>query len=180
MDMSHVPIYLLQGHAGGHYATGDLLENLAFTKWPNNEGNFAYGNSERITVEQLHGTLQTILLANLQPADRKIAQLKVKRYKSIHGQEFTSPLPKSSKPSFPGMRWIAFFLIATLALQVFAHDHQKKWLQPIGFASLFVGIIWACKTESAISPSNPSTSPATPSKTSISFLDSAFAPYKNN
>lgn len=170
--------FLLQGHAGGHYATGDLLKIWHLQNGQTIEGNFAYGNSERITVEQLHGNLQTIPLANLQTADRKIALIKLNRYNSIHGQEFTETLPKTSKPSFPGMHWIAFFLIATLALQVFSGDHQKKWLQPIGFASLFVGIIWACKTENTISPSNPSTTITTPTKTSISFLDSAFAPYK--
>lgn len=171
------PLFV-QGHAGGHYAKGDLLKIWHLQNGKYIEGNFAYGNSESITVELLHGDMQTILLADLQTDDRKIAEIKLNRYKSINGQEFTEPLPKSSKPSFPEIRWIAFYLIAILALQVYADKNQKKWLQAIGVACLFVGVIWACKTESTISPSNPSTSTNTSTKTSISFLDSAFAPYK--
>jgi hypothetical protein len=171
------PLFV-QGHAGGHYAKGDLLKIWHLQNGKYIEGNFAYGNSESITVELLHGDMQTILLADLQTDDRKIAEIKLNRYKSINGQEFTEPLPKSSKPSFPEIRWIAFYLIAILALHVYADKNQKKWRQAIGVACLFVGVIWACKTESTISPSNPSTSTNTSTKTSISFLDSAFAPYK--
>jgi hypothetical protein len=142
------------------------------------EGNFAYGNSESITIEQLHGKLQTILLTDLQSNDRKIAESKINRYENIHGFRVISQPSKPSKPSFPWMRWISVYLMALVVLQGYAINKQKKWLQPISLACLFVGVIWACKTETSISPSNSTISTPIATKTSISFLDSAFAPYK--
>lgn len=170
--------FLVQGHAGGHYSSGDLLKIWHLQNGQKVEGNFAYGNSESMTVEQLHGKLQTILLADLQSKDRKIAQIKINRYETIHGFGLNSQPSKPSKPSFPWMRWISVYLMALVILQGYAIHKQKKWLQPISLVCLCVGLIWACKTETAVNPSNTTTSSPIATKTSISFLDSAFAPYK--
>lgn len=168
----------MQGHAGGHYSSGDLLKIWHLQNGQKVEGNFTYGNSESMTVEQLHGKLQTILLADLQSKDRKIAQIKINRYETIHGFGLNSQPGKPSKPSFPWMRWISVYLMALVVLQGYAIHKQKKWLQPINLACLCMVLIWACKTETAVSPSNTTTSSPIATKTSISFLDSAFAPYK--
>jgi hypothetical protein len=168
----------MQGHAGGHYSTGDLLKIWHLQNGQKIEGNFAYGNSESITLEQLHGKLQTILLTDLQSNDRKIAQIKINRYETIHGFMLNSQPTKPSLPSFPWIRWISVYLLALVVLQWYAINKQIKWLQPIGVACLCVGVIWACKTETSVSPSNTTTSTPIATKTSISFLDSAFAPYK--
>jgi hypothetical protein len=170
--------FLVQGHAGGHYSSGDLMKIWHLQNGQHIEGNFAYGNSESITIEQLHGKLQTIFLTDLQSNDRKIAEIKINRYENIHGFGVISQPSKPSKPSFPWMRWISVYLMALVVLQGYAINKQKKWLQPISLACLFVGVFWACKTETSISPSNTTTSTPIATKTSISFLDSAFAPYK--
>jgi hypothetical protein len=171
------PLFV-QGHAGGHYAKGDLLKIWHLQNGQYIEGNFAYGNFENIIVEQMHGKLCSIPLENLKTADRKIALIKIRRYETIHGMEWNSPKHNKTVPSFPRMDWILVYLIMMVVLQVYTLKNSKKWLHGIGVACLFVGVIWACKTESTISPSNPSTSTNTSTKTSISFLDSAFAPYK--
>jgi len=168
----------VQGHVGGHYAKGDLMKIWQLQNGQHIEGNFAYGNSESITIEHLHGKLQTILLTDLQSNDRKIAEIKINRYENIHGFGVISQPSKPSKPSFPWMRWISVYLMTLIVLQGYAINKQKKWLQPISLACLFVGVIWACKTETSVSPSNSTISTPIATKTSISFLDSAFAPYK--
>ncbi len=81
------PLFV-QGHAGGHYAKGDLLKIWHLQNGQYIEGNFAYGNFKNIIVEQIHGKLCSIPLENLKTADRKIALIKIRRYETIHGMEF--------------------------------------------------------------------------------------------
>jgi len=169
--------FLVQAHVGGHYSQGDLMKIWHLQNGQHIEGNFAYGNAESIHLEQLHGKILTIPIHSLQKADQKIARMKIAKYESLH--EFNVPfqLPISSKPNIPWLPWISILFISILGLHSLVPKKHLTWSSPIFMTALFISLIWACKTETTISPSSP-TSPIVPTKTSISFLDSAFNPYK--
>ena len=117
--------FLVQGHAGGHYSSGDLLKIWHLQNGQKVEGNFAYGNSETMTVEQLHGKLQTILLADLQSKDRKIAQIKINRYETINGFGLNSQPGNPPKPSFWAILWVVW---TNLGFEKILFEGEKLFL----------------------------------------------------
>lgn len=167
--------FALHGHAGGHYATGDLMKVWHLTNGQTIQGNFSYGDDQAIILEKSRGEKLRIPLQMLERNDQKIAKIKVARYQKIHENEvpFSLEVPKKNPYILP--QWIALFLLGLGCLKLYRKSQKRIIAIPTGIAYVCL-LVWACKTETAFTPSVPSVS--TPAKTNISFLDSAFNPYK--
>ena len=167
--------FSLHGHAGGHVSTGDLMKVWHLTNGQTIQGNFSYGDDQAIILEKSRGEKLRIPLQMLERNDQKIAKIKVARYQKIHENEvpFSLEVPKKNPYVLP--QWIALFLLGLGCLKLYRKSQKRIIAIPTGIAYVCL-LVWACKTETAITPSVPSIS--TPAKTNISFLDSAFNPYK--
>jgi len=167
---------MLRGHAGGHYASGDLMKIWHLTNGQTIQGNFSFGDNQQLILEKSQGEKVRISLDMLQQNDRKIAQFKIDRYQQIHLDEipYSPEVPSKNPYTFP--QWMALFCLGLLMVYIMRKGVNQVILVPAGMAYFFL-LIWACKSETAITPvASPSVT--TPSKTNISFLDSAFNPYK--
>ena len=162
----------MQAHEGGHYTQGDFLKVWHLKNGQTVEGNFTFGSETEIILEQLHGQKITIPLTDLAHNDRRIAEIKLARYQKIH------PLSVSPSPLSFLFLWGGIVLLGILLSYLFTRIKTIRIKAPAGLAYLIL-IAWACKTETAIAPVSPTSSTTIP-KTSTSFLDSAFAPYKNS
>ena len=171
-------------HPGGHYHKNDgtifntwLLKNGLQIK-----GNFSMGKDGYIVVEQEEGRLFKIPLDELCDQDRKLADFKIKKYKALNDQfSVTGTSVDNITYSQEKLRFL-FILLSAISLLVLVlylfQLHRtnilasKKWAMSFAGLVLMSCFIYSCaKTSSLISVTS------TIAKTSLSFLDSAFAPY---
>lgn len=168
------PIFL-RGHAGGHHAAGDLIKVWHLTNGQTIQGNFSFGDGNQIILEKIQGHKVAIPLNMLQQNDRKIAKIKIARYQQIHENETPFSPEIQSKNPYALPQWITLMLMGLLMVYIIRNATNRFILIPAGVTYICL-IIWACKTDTAITPSNPGI--ISPTKTNTSFLDSAFSPYK--
>lgn len=169
---------ILAGHEGGHYHSGDLFKVWKLKNGKTIEGNFNRGNENELILEQKDGKVFKLPLSILQKNDLKIAKIKIQKYLQIHSNSLEYTHPKISQPISIDL----FMVVGCLFIFILIFTNYKK--QYISYNMVYglfliVLIIYACKTDPGLSQiSSSSSSVITPPKTSISYLDSAFYPYK--
>ena len=186
----------LHAHEGGHFSQAEVLKVWHLKNGETVSGNFLYSSTKEIILEQNGGNLVKVPTAILAKNDLKLALFKIKKYSQIH-QNYTQRNSISNQiPFFKmfNMVSLGYFLMTALILLLVSKRLKNQVyflpLQRVTLYSFCLGIfILACKTSSDVMPagtSNTNTggSTMTPSisitKTSTSFIDSAFAPYKSS
>ena len=185
----------LHAHEGGHFSKGDFFKVWHFKNGQNVSGNFLYSTKSEIVLEQNGGNLVKIPTAILVKNDLKFALFKIKKYAQIH-QNYADRNIKNNQILFYetfDFRSFGYFLMFILILLLLSKRLKNKAyflpLQKVTLYSFCLGLfILACKSSSDITPAGTTgtitggmtTTPSTSiSKTSTSFIDSAFAPYKS-
>ena len=184
----------LNAHQGGHFSQGEFLKVWHFKNGQTVSGNFLYSTTNEIILEQNGGHLVKIPTAILAKNDLHLALFKIKKYTQIH-QNYTQRNSINNQIRFLEMFDIVslgYFLMTTLILLLLSKRLNLGYflpLQRVALCSFCLGIfILACKTSSDVTPAGTSNTNAggtttTPSttitKTSTSFIDSAFTPYKS-
>ncbi len=184
----------LNAHQGGHFSQGEFLKVWHFKNGQTVSGNFLYSTTNEIILEQNGGHLVKIPTAILAKNDLHLALFKIKKYTQIH-QNYTQRNSINNQIRFLEMFDIVslgYFLMTALVLLLLRKRLNLGYflpLQRVALCSFCLGIfILACKTTSDVMPAGTSntntggttTTPSTTiTKTSISFIDSAFTPYKS-
>ncbi len=170
---------LCWGHSDGHYHQGDFLKIWHLKNGKQIEGNFLFGKDDYINVEQLQGKIISIPITTLSNSDQKIAQINIRHYQHINKKpySFNLPLEKFTPNSIFKERLLIFLMLLGVFF-IFKHAHyESKISTSFGIVSVFLFLMWACKKEPVLNPNN-TVSPTLIPKTSISFLDSTFSPFK--
>jgi hypothetical protein len=184
----------LHAHEGGHFSKGDFLKVWHFKNGQNVSGNFLYSTKSEIVLEQNGGNLVKIPIKILVKNDLKFALYKIKKYAEIH-QQYSQRNIINNRISFYetfDFRSFGYFLMFILILLLLSQRLKNQFyflpLQRVALYSFCLVIfILACKTSSDVTPASSTstttggaTTPSTSiTKTSTSFIDSAFAPYKS-
>ena len=185
----------LHAHEGGHFSEGAFLKVWHLKNGQNVSGNFLYSTKSEIVLEQIDGNLVKIPTAILAKNDLTLAQFKIKKYAEIHQKYTQRNITNNQVPFFEmiDIRSFGYFLIFILILLLLSKRLKNKAyflpLQRVALYSFCLGLfILACKSSSDVTPAgttgtNTGGTTTTPStsigKTSTSFIDSAFAPYKS-
>jgi hypothetical protein len=185
----------LHAHEGGHFSKGDFFKVWHFKNGQNVSGNFLYSTKSEIVLEQNGGNLVKIPIKILVKNDLIFALFKIKKYTEIH-QQYSQRNIINNQISFYETfdfssfgYFLMFILILLLLSKRFKNQAYFLPLQRVVLFSFCFGLfILACKTSSDITPSGTTvpitggttTTPSTSiTKTSTSFIDSAFTPYKS-
>jgi len=185
----------LHAHEGGHFSEGAFLKVWHLKNGQNVSGNFRYSTKHEIVLEQNGGNLVKIPIAILSKNDLTLAQFKIKKYAEIHQQYTQRNITNNQVPFFEmiDIRSLGYFLMFILILLLLSKKLKNQAyflpLQRVALYSFCLGLfILACKSSSDVTPAgttgtNTGGTTTTPStsigKTSTSFIDSAFAPYKS-
>lgn len=185
----------LHAHQGGHFSQGEVLKVWHLKNGQTVSGNFLYSTTKEIILEQNGGNLVRIPTVVLAKNDLKLALFKIKKYTQIH-QNYTQRNSINNQIPFFEMFdlvYLGYFLIFLLTILLISKRLKNQVyflpIQRVALYSFCSGLlILACKTSSDIIPAGTSntntggtsTTPSTSiSKTSTSFIDSAFTPYKS-
>ena len=184
----------LHAHEGGHFSEGEVLKVWHLKNGQTVSGNFLYSTTKEIILEQNGGNLVKIPIAILAKNDLKLALFKIKKYTQIHQNYPQRNNIGNQIPFFEMLDMVSlgYFLIFLLIILLLSQRLKKQMyflqLQRVALYSFCLGIfILACKTSSDVTPASTTTTTTggttTPStsiaKTSTSFIDSAFTPYKS-
>jgi hypothetical protein len=184
----------LNAHQGGHFSQAEVLKVWHFKNGQTVSGNFLYSTTKEIILEQNGGNLVKIPIAILAKNDLKLALFKIKKYTQIHQNYPQRNNIGNQIPFFEMLNMVSFgyFLIFLLIILLLSQRLKNQFyflhLQRVALYSFCLGIfILACKTSSDVTPASTTstttggtTTPSTSiTKTSTSFIDSAFAPYKS-
>ena len=184
----------LNAHQGGHFSQAEVLKVWHFKNGQTVSGNFLYSTTKEIILEQNGGNLVKIPIAILAKNDLKLALFKIKKYTQIHQNYPQRNNIGNQIPFFEMLNMVPFgyFLIFLLIILLLSQRLKNQFyflpLQRVALYSFCLVIfILACKTSSDVTPASTTstttggtTTPSTSiTKTSTSFIDSAFAPYKS-
>ena len=184
----------LHAHEGGHFSEGEVLKVWHFKNGQTVSGNFLYSTTKEIILEQNGGNLVKIPIAILAKNDLKLALFKIKKYTQIHQNYPQRNNIGNQIPFFEMLDMVSlgYFLIFLLIILLLSQRLKKQMyflqLQRVALYSFCLVIfILACKTSSDVTPASSTstttggtTTPSTSiTKTSTSFIDSAFTPYKS-
>lgn len=187
-----LPLQLL-AHEGGHFSKGEFLKVWHFKNGQKVSGNFLYSTTKEIILEQNGGNLVKIPTAILAKNDLNLALFKIKKYTIIHDKFIQRNRKNNSIPLYEmfDMASFGYFLIPILIILLLSKRLKNQvyyfQLQRVALYSLCLALfILACKSSSDITPAGTTntagatTTPITSiTKTSTSFIDSAFTPYKS-
>ena len=185
----------LNAHQGGHFSQREVLKVWHLKNGETVSGNFLYSTTKEIILEQNGGNLVRIPTAILAKNDLKLALFKINKYTQIH-QDYTQRNSINNQIRFIKMfdlvslGYLLMFLLIILTLSNRLKNQVYFLpLQRVALYSFCLGaFILACKTSSDVTPASTTSTTTggttvTPSttitKTSTSFIDSAFTPYKS-
>jgi len=159
-------------HEGGHFGQHDVLRIWHLTNGSIIRGNYSSATSDGLILEQFQGVKVRVPIANLSPQDQKFAAVKMKRGSQINGY-IDVEKPISYLPYFYLLALAFFALLFIEKLRV------RLVFRKLAYSTIMLAFLaLACKTATEVTPVTPSTPVTTIPKTTVSFLDSAFAPYK--
>jgi hypothetical protein len=162
----------LFAHEGGHYGQQDILRIWHLTDGSIIRGNYSSATSDVLILEQYEGKKVRVSMAELSPRDQKFVLVKRNRNSEINGYiEIENPV--SYLPYFYLLALAFFTLLFIEKLQLRLVFRRFAFYS---FSFAFIGL--ACKTTTEVTPVTPSPTVTSIPKTTVSFLDSAFAPYK--
>lgn len=164
-------------HEGGHTHSGDFIKIWHLKNGKKESGNFLFGNSFEMTIEQKNGKVVTLPLSLLSKTDRKIANQKIQRYEHIH-HPYQQWIIKKISPSSHGNPYWLYYLAFSFFILLFLFSKKHFSVQIVIYSSILFLVFWACKTDPGLSQNSTTNTTLGIPKTSISFLDSAFNPYK--
>jgi hypothetical protein len=178
---------LLSAHAGKHYQKGDILNSWGLANGKTIRGNFARNNGDQIVLEQLGGKFISIPLSSLTEQDQKLAIFKINKYTEVNQEPvvFDSSSRIATQIFSKGIPFLFYLLKSFLLFLILRNyfiirkknTHKKPYFGILCALCLieFTGFI-ACKksNDTTITPIE------TIAKTSTSFIDAAFNPYKSN
>ena len=187
--------FKLNAHQGGHFSQGEVLKVWHLKNGETVSGNFLYSTPKEIILEQNGGNLVRIPTSILAKNDLKLALFKIKKYTQIH-HNYTQRNSINNQIRFYetfDIRSFGYFLMFILILLLLSKKLKNQAyflpLQRVVLFSFCFGLfILACKTSSDVTPASTTSTTTggttvTPSttitKTSTSFIDSAFTPYKS-
>lgn len=176
-------VNIVLAHPGGHYHKGD---GTVFNTWQLKDGtvlkgNFSMGRDDMMLLEQEEGKMIKVAIPDLIDQDQKLARFKIKKYNRLNNEPVTIPSPDYKS------RFNFLYLAATLLLlagiffisRLIISTCKKNLALPVkftalsGLCSVLLICFFACKKSS-----ENITSVETIAKTSPTFIDSAFLPYK--
>lgn len=181
---------VLLAHPGGHFHKGDekLLNTWQLKNGQSIKGNFAKGDEHVVYLEQLDGRMLAVPMNELSEQDQELASFKIRRAQTMN-EVYRVPVINIDKPTRPSpdlvplLLLFSFFLLFGLLYrksESFTFLHQKKY--QLAFTIAFgLASIYACKKAAVPSGGNNTgggTTINTIPKTFITFLDSAYAPFK--
>lgn len=159
-------------HEGGHYGQHDVLRIWHLKTGETVSGNFSAATSSDLILEQFQGVKVLVPIAELSLQDQKFAALKINRSYRING-DLDAVKPISYLPYFYLLMACFFTLLFIEKLRV------RLVFRKLAYSTFLLAFIaLACKTATEVTPVTPSAPVTTIPKTTVSFLDSAFAPYK--
>lgn len=159
-------------HEGGHYGQNDVLRIWHLKTGETVSGNFSSATSTDLILEQFKGVKVRVPIAELSLQDQKFATLKINRSSRING-DIDVEKPISYLPYF-------YLLLACFFTLLFIEKLRVRLVfRRLAYSSFMLAFIaLACKTATEVTPVSPSAPVTAIPKTSASFIDSAFAPYK--
>jgi hypothetical protein len=159
-------------HEGGHYGQHDVLRIWHLKTGETVSGNFSAATSSDLILEQFQGVKVRVPIAELSLPDQKFAAVKMKRGSQINGY-IDVEKPISYLPYFYLLALAFFALLFIEKLRV------RLVFRKLAYSTIMLAFLaLACKTATEVTPVTLSTPVTTIPKTTVSFLDSAFAPYK--
>jgi len=159
-------------HEGGHYGQQDVLRIWHLQDGSTVQGNYSSATSDVLILEQYAGKKIRISFADLSPRDQKFAAVKMNHTSQMNGY-IEVEKPVSYLPYFYLLS-IAFF-----TLLLIEKLHLRLVFRRFAFYSFSLAFVaLACKTATEVTPVTPIVPVSTIPKTTVSFLDSAFAPFK--
>ena len=162
----------LFAHEGGHFGNNDLLRIWHLKDGSTIRGNYSSSTSNDLILEQYVGKKIRVSIAGLSPRDQKFVSVKMTFNSQINGYIETEK-PVSYLPYF----YLLVFAIFTLL--VIEKLHLRLVFRRFAFYNFWLAfVVLACKTTTEVTPIFPTVPVTKIPKTTVSFLDSAFAPFK--
>ena len=178
-------------HPGGHYhkVDGSVLNNWMLKTGEVVKGNFSMGRDGIILLEQEEGKMVKIAVADLSLQDQQLANFKIKKSErmNINFMETASAaVPMKNSFSFSFLFLSILLGITTLfvfnkAIKLFSkNDNSRtKFSTSAAYFMLMICTTYACKKSTeAVVTVNETPPTANIPLTRVSFIDSAYAPYK--
>jgi hypothetical protein len=177
-------------HEGGHYANGN---NIVLNTWKLKsgefiQGNFSFAKEDKIFLEQEGGQIKSIYINDLSVQDQKLARFKIARYAQFNDVYLNT----NQDTSYPLSKFLPLCIIALLLWIVYTFNKAliqvyilNSKIGSAAFSVFFIfSILIACSKSTTTNSNNSTTNPivipitVTIPKTSLGFMDSAFAAFK--
>lgn len=187
--LSFLATTMLMAHPGGHYKAADLP---TMHRWHINDdkgaviGNFMMARKNLIFVEGVAGKIWQIPYAALNGSDKEYVDAEIKKISKINGYDLDDDTVYKKSNPINYFQLLLFFICIAVSAYFFkkgiaAKKNQRALLPRLSFSAVAVCFLFfalgACKkTKVNPTPSTP-TGNGIP-KTTTSFIDSAFEPYK--
>ncbi len=178
-------------HPEGHFHKGDgtVFNNWILKTGEVLKGNFSMGKDGTIMLEQEEGKMVKIIVADLSLQDQQLANFKIKKFERMNSEFMaTANAAASIKNSFNYtflflsiLLGITTLIIFSKVIKLFSNHNNSltKLSTAAAYLILMICTTYACKksTDAVVTaPEIPATA-AIPI-TRVSFIDSAYAPYK--
>ncbi len=174
-------------HSGGHYQKGDVLNNWTLLNGQTVKGDFLKSKGDQIVLEQLGGKLISIPVKSLSEQDQLLARFKINKFKKIN-EEINPAFNNMNEPVLQknSQYLLVSLFLSLLVLLIIANGYllvnkkntssNKGWKLALS-SVLAVCMIVACKknSDNTVAVTTITTIPIT----RLTFLDSAFDPYKS-
>ena len=179
-------------HEGGHYANGkDIVLNTWMLKSGEFiQGNFSFAKENKIFLEQEDGQIKSIYIHDLSIQDQKLAKFKIAQYAQLND----AYLNTNRDTSYPLSKFLPLCIIVLLLWIVYSFNKEliqvyilNSKIGSAAFSVFFIfSVLIACSKSTTTNSNNTTTNPivipitVTIPKTSLGFMDSAFAAFKPN
>ena len=179
-------------HEGGHYANGkDIVLNTWMLKSGEFiQGNFSFAKEDKIFLEQEDGQIKSIYIHDLSIQDQKLAKFKIAQYAQLND----AYLNTNRDTSYPLSKFLPLCIIVLLLWIVYSFNKEliqvyilNSKIGSAAFSVFFIfSVLIACSKSTTTNSNNTTTNPivipitVTIPKTSLGFMDSAFAAFKPN
>ncbi len=177
-------------HEGGHYANGkDIVLNTWMLKSGEFiQGNFSFAKEDKIFLEQEDGQIKSIYIHDLSVQDQKLAKFKIAQYAQLND----AYLNTNRDTSYPLSKFLPLCIIFLLLWIVYSFNKEliqvyilNSKIGSAAFSVFFIfSVLIACSKSTTTNSNNTTTNPivipitVTIPKTSLGFMDSAFAAFK--
>jgi hypothetical protein len=178
-------------HPGGHYHKGD---GTVFNNWvlKNGEvvkGNFSMGKDDFILLEQEEGKMVKLVVTDLSLQDQQLANFKIKKFARMNEAYMATAVTATTPQETFNYNYLFLSILLGIST-LFIFVKALKMVSKLGYTKtkfstaaaylmLMVLSTYACKksTDNVVTAAETPVTTAIP-LTRVSFIDSAYAPYK--